>query len=159
MNLLKHLLIFTMTFSLALSSDDFFGNSYPSSKQAIDFSVSKKGNNYFINFILLEDVYVYKNKLKILKDSKIKYIEANTLEDAANKAFAVKDSKEITFKIIGKTITLKDKFFGEQEILNENFIISFKSFNYVSKEEIQLEYQGCFANRICFNKETKKLSI
>jgi len=136
MNLLKHLLIFTMTFSLALSSDDFFGNSYPSSKQAIDFSVSKKGNNYFINFILLEDVYVYKNKLKILKDS-----------------------KEITFKIIGKTITLKDKFFGEQEILNENFIISFKSFNYVSKEEIQLEYQGCFANRICFNKETKKLSI
>ena len=136
MNLLKHLLIFTMTFSLALSSDDFFGNSYPSSKQAIDFSVSKKGNNYFINFILLEDVYVYKNKLKILKDS-----------------------KEITFKIIGKTITQKDKFFGEQEILNENFIISFKSFNYVSKEEIQLEYQGCFANRICFNKETKKLSI
>ena len=136
MNLLKHLLIFTVTFSLALSSDDFFGNSYPSSKQAIDFSVSKKGNNYFINFILLEDVYVYKNKLKILKDS-----------------------KEITFKIIGKTITQKDKFFGEQEILNENFIISFKSFNYVSKEEIQLEYQGCFANRICFNKETKKLSI
>ena len=136
MNLLKHLIIFTMTFSLALSSDDFFGNSYPSSKQAIDFSVSKKGNNYFINFILLEDVYVYKNKLKILKDS-----------------------KEITFKIIGKTITQKDKFFGEQEILNENFIISFKSFNYVSKEEIQLEYQGCFANRICFNKETKKLSI
>ena len=136
MNLLKHLLIFTMTFSLALSSDDFFGNSYPSSKQAKDFSVSKKGNNYFINFILLEDVYVYKNKLKILKDS-----------------------KEITFKIIGKTITQKDKFFGEQEILNENFIISFKSFNYVSKEEIQLEYQGCFANRICFNKETKKLSI
>ena len=136
MNLLKHLLIFTMTFSLALSSDDFFGNSYPSSKQAIDFSVSKKGNNYFINFILLEDVYVYKNKLKILKDS-----------------------KEITFKIIGKTITQKDKFFGEQEILNENFIISFKSFNYVSKEEIQLEYQGCFANRICFNKETKNLSI
>ena len=136
MNLLKHLLIFTMTFSLALSSDDFFGNSYPSSKQAIDFSVSKKGNNYFINFILLEDVYVYKNKLKILKDS-----------------------KEITFKIIGKTITQKDKFFGEQEILNENFIISFKSFNYVSKEDIQLEYQGCFANRICFNKETKKLSI
>ncbi len=136
MNLLKHLLIFTMTFSLALSSDDFFGNSYPSSKQAIDFSVSKKGNNYFINFILLEDVYVYKNKLKILKDS-----------------------KEITFKIIGKTITRKDKFFGEQEILNENFVISFKSFDYVSKEEIQLEYQGCFANKICFNKETKKLSI
>ncbi len=136
MNLLKHLLIFTMTFSLALSSDDFFGNGYPSSKQAIDFSVSKKGNNYFINFILLEDVYVYKNKLKILKDS-----------------------KEITFKIIGKTITQKDKFFGEQEILNENFVISFKSFDYVSKEEIQLEYQGCFANKICFNKETKKLSI
>ena len=136
MNLLKHLLIFTMTFSLALSSDDFFGNSYPSSKQAIDFSVSKKGNNYFINFILLEDVYVYKNKLKILKDS-----------------------KEITFKIIGKTIIQKDKFFGEQEILNENFVISFKSFDYVSNKQIQLEYQGCFANRICFNKETKKLSI
>ena len=136
MNLLKHLLIFTMTFSLALSSDDFFGNSYPSSKQAIDFSVSKKGNNYLINFILLEDVYVYKNKLKILKDS-----------------------KEITFKIIGKTIIQKDKFFGEQEILNENFVISFKSFDYDSKEHIQLEYQGCFANKICFNKETKKLSL
>ena len=136
MNLLKHLLIFTMTFSLALSSDDFFGNSIPSSKQAIDFSVSKKGNNCFINFILLEDVYVYKNKLKILKDS-----------------------EEITFKIIGKTIIQKDKFFGEQEILNENFVISFKSYNYVSKEQIQLEYQGCFANKVCFNKEIKKLSI
>ncbi len=136
MNLLKHLIIFTMTFSLALSSDDFFGNSYPSSKQAIDFSVSKKGNNYFINFILLEDVYVYKNKLKILKDG-----------------------KEITFKIIGEIIIQKDKFFGEQEILNENFVISFKSFDYVSTEQIQLEYQGCYANKICFNKETKKLSI
>ena len=136
MNLLKHLLIFTMTFSLALSSDAFFGNSIPSSKQAIDFSVSKKGNNCFINFILLEDVYVYKNKLKILKDS-----------------------EEITFKIIGKTIIQKDKFFGEQEILNENFVISFKSFDYVSKEQIQLEYQGCFANKICFNKETKKISL
>ena len=136
MNLLKHLLIFTMTFSLALSSDDFFGNNIPSSKQAIDFSVSKKGNNYFINFILLEDVYVYKNKLKILKDS-----------------------EEITFKIIGKTIIQKDKFFGEQEILNENFVISFKSYDYVSKEQIQLEYQGCFANKVCFNKEIKKLSI
>ncbi len=136
MNLLKHLLIFTMTFSLALSSDDFFGNNIPSSKQAIDFSVSKKGNNCFINFILLEDVYVYKNKLKILKDN-----------------------EEITFKIIGKTIIQKDKFFGEQEILNENFVISFKSYNYVSKEQIQLEYQGCFANKVCFNKEIKKLSI
>ncbi len=136
MNLLKHLIIFTMTFSLALSSDDFFGNSYPSSKQAIDFSVSKKGNNYFINFILLEDVYVYKNKLKILKDG-----------------------KEITFKIIGEIIIQKDKFFGEQEILNKNFVISFKSFDYVSNEQIQLEYQGCYANKICFNKETKKLSI
>ena len=136
MNLLKQLLIFTMTFSIALSSDDFFGNSIPSSKQAIDFSVSKKGNNCFINFILLEDVYVYKNKLKILKDS-----------------------EEITFKIIGKTIIQKDKFFGEQEILNENFVISFKSYNYVSKEQIQLEYQGCFANKVCFNKEIKKLSI
>ena len=136
MNLLKYLLIFTVTFSLTLSSDDFFGNSYPYSKQAIDFSVSKKGNNYFINFILLEDVYVYKNKLKILKDS-----------------------KEITFKIIGKTITQKDKFFGEQEILNENFVISFKSFDYVSNEQIQLEYQGCFDNKICFNKETKRISI
>ena len=136
MNLLKHLLIFTMTFSLALSSDDFFGKSYPSSKQAIDFSVSKKGNNCFINFILLEDVYVYKNKLKILKDS-----------------------EEITFKIIGKTIIQKDKFFGEQEILNENFVISFKSYDYVSKEQIQLEYQGCFANKVCFSKEIKKLSI
>ena len=136
MNLLKHLLIFTMTFSLALSSDTFFGNSIPSSKQAIDFSVSKKGNNCFINFILLEDVYVYKNKLKILKDS-----------------------EEIAFEIIGKTIIQKDKFFGEQEILNENFVISFKSFDYVSKEHIQLEYQGCFANKICFNKETKKLSL
>lgn len=136
MNLLKQLLIFTMTFSLALSSDDFISSSYPSSKQAIDFSVSKKGNNCFINFILLDDVYVYKNKLKILKDS-----------------------KEITFKIIGKTIIQKDKFFGEQEILNENFIISFKSFDYVSKEQIQLEYQGCFDNKICFNKETRKLSI
>jgi len=125
-----------MTFSLALSSDDFFGNSYPSSKQAIDFSVSKKGNNYFINFILLEDVYVYKNKLKILKDG-----------------------KEITFKIIGEIIIQKDKFFGEQEILNENFVISFKSFDHVSNEQIQLEYQGCYANKICFNKETKKLSI
>ena len=41
MNLLKQLLIFTMTFSLALSSNDFISNSYPSSKQAIDFSVSK----------------------------------------------------------------------------------------------------------------------
>ena len=136
MNLLKHLLIFTMTFSLALSSDDFFGNNIPSSKQAIDFSVSKKGNNCFINFILLEDVYVYKNKLKILKDS-----------------------EEITFKIIGKTIIQKDKFFGEQEILNENFVINFKSFDYFSKEQIQLEYQGCFDNKICFNKETKKISI
>tara|TARA_B100001248_G_scaffold4004_1_gene2983 strand:+ start:43 stop:453 length:411 start_codon:yes stop_codon:yes gene_type:complete len=136
MDLLKHLLIFTMTFSLALSSDDFFGNNIPSSKQAIDFSVSKKGNNYFINFILLEDVYVYKNKLKILKDS-----------------------EEITFKIIGKTIIQKDKFFGEQEILGENFVISFKSYDYVSKEQIQLEYQGCFANKVCFNKEIKKLSI
>ena len=136
MNLLKHLLIFTVTFSLALSSDDFFSNSYPSSKQAIDFHVSKKGNNYYINFILLEDVYVYKNKLKILKDS-----------------------KEITFKIIGKTIIQKDKFFGEQEILDENFVISFKSFDYVSNEQIQLEYQGCFDNKICFNKETKRISI
>ena len=136
MNLLKQFLIFTMTFSLALSSDDFISSSYPSSKQAIDFSVSKKGNNYFINFILLEDVYVYKNKLKILKDG-----------------------KEITFKIIGEIIIQKDKFFGEQEILNENFIISFKSFDYVSKEKIQLEYQGCFDNKICFNKETRKLSI
>ena len=136
MNLLKHLLIFTVTFSLALSSDDFFGNSYPSSKQAIDFNISKKGNNYYINFILLEDVYVYKNKLKILKDS-----------------------KEIKFKIIGKTIIQKDKFFGEQEILDENFVISFKSFDYVSNEQIQLEYQGCFDNKICINKETKRISI
>ena len=136
MNLLKQLLIFTMTFSLALSSDNFLGNSYPSSEQAIDFSVSKKENNCFINFILLEDVYVYKNKLKILKNN-----------------------KEISFKIIGKTIIQKDKFFGEQEILNENFVISFKSFDYVSKEKIQLEYQGCFDNKICFNKETKRLSI
>ena len=136
MNLLKQLLIFTMTFSLALSSEDFFSNSYPSSEQAIDFSVSKKGNNFFINFILLDDVYVYKNKLKILKDS-----------------------KEITFKIIGKTIIQNDKFFGEQEILNENFIISFKSFDYVSKEQIQLEYQGCFDNKICFSKETRRFSI
>ena len=136
MNLLKYLLIFTMTFSLALSSDDFFGKNIPSSKQAIDFSVSKKGNNYFINFILLEDVYVYKNKLKILKDS-----------------------KEITFKIIGKTIIQKDEFFGEQEILDENFVISFKSFDYVSNEQIQLEYQGCFDNKICFNKEIKRISI
>ena len=136
MNLLKHLLIFTMTFSLALSSDEFFGNGFPSSKQAINFSVSKKGNNCYINFILLEDVYVYKNRLKILKDN-----------------------EEITFKIIGKTIIQKDKFFGEQEILDENFDISFKSIDYFSKGQIQLEYQGCFDNKICFNKETKKISI
>ena len=61
--------------------------------------------------------------------------------------------------VIGKTIIQKDKFFGEQEILDENFVISFKSFDYVSNEQIQLEYQGCFDNKICFNKETKRISI
>ena len=63
------------------------------------------------------------------------------------------------FQVPRQDITfVKDNFFGPQPILEKDFILSLNLSDIISKGYLYLEYQGCFENSFCYNKEEKKIS-
>ena len=135
MYLTKKIVILIMTFSVYLSSSDFIYDSVPNSKEAIKIYADKKEETVEINFKLHEGIYVYKNKIKVRQDTFFN-----------------------PFIILGEITFIKDKFFGEQPILEKDFSLNLKLSDTISDEDIYIEYQGCFRNYFCFNKEVNKIS-
>ncbi len=124
-----------MTFSIYLSSSDSIYDHVPNSKEAISIYTDKKKETVEIIFKLHKGVYVYKNKIKVKQEDLMK-----------------------PFIILGEITFIKDNFFGTQPILEKDFILSFNLSDIISKDDIYLEYQGCFKNSFCYSKEEKEIS-
>ena len=135
MYLIKKIVILIMTFSIYLSSSDSINDHVPNSKEAISIYTDKKKETIEIIFKLHKGVYVYKNKIKVKQEDLIK-----------------------PFIILGEITFIKDNFFGTQPILEKDFILSFNLSDIISKDDIYLEYQGCFKNSFCYSKEEKEIS-
>ena len=135
MYLIKKIVILIMTFSIYLSSSDFINNHVPNSEEAISIYTDKKKETIEIIFKLHEGVYVYKNKIKVKQEDLMK-----------------------PFIILGEITFIKDNFFGTQPILEKDFILSFNLSDIISKNDIYLEYQGCFKNSFCYSKKEEKIS-
>ena len=124
-----------MTFSIYLSSSDSIYDHVPNSEEAISIYTDKKKETVEIIFKLHKGVYVYKNKIKVKQEDLMK-----------------------PFIILGEITFIKDNFFGTQPILEEDFILSFNLSDIISKNDIYLEYQGCFKNSFCYSKKEEKIS-
>ena len=124
-----------MTFSIYLSSSDSINDHVPNSKEAISIYTDKKKETIDIIFKLHKGVYFYKNKIKVKQEDLMK-----------------------PFIILGEITFIKDNFFGTQPILEKDFILSFNLSDIISKDDIYLEYQGCFKNSFCYSKEEKEIS-
>ena len=124
-----------MTFSIYLSSSDSINDHVPNSKEAISIYTDKKKETIEIIFKLHKGVYVYKNKIKVKQEDLMK-----------------------PFIILGEITFIKDNFFGTLPILEKDFILSFNLSDIISKDDIYLEYQGCFKNSFCYSKEEKEIS-
>ena len=135
MYLIKKIVILIMTFSIYLSSSDFINNHVPNSEEAISIYTDKKKETIEIIFKLHEGVYVYRNKIKVKQENLMK-----------------------PFIILGEITFIKDNFFGTQPILEKDFILSFNLSDIISKNDIYLEYQGCFKNSFCYSKKEEKIS-
>ena len=135
MYLIKKIVILIMTFSIYLSSSDFMNNHVPNSEEAISIYTDKKKETIEIIFKLHEGVYVYRNKIKVKQENLMK-----------------------PFIILGEITFIKDNFFGTQPILEKDFILSFNLSDIISKNDIYLEYQGCFKNSFCYSKKEEKIS-
>lgn len=135
MYLIKKIVILIMTFSIYLSSSDSINDHVPNSKEAISIYTDKKKETIEIIFKLHKGVYVYKNKIKVKQEDLMK-----------------------PFIILGEITFIKDNFFGTQPILEKDFILSFNLSDIISKDDIYLEYQGCFKNSFCYSKEEKEIS-
>ena len=135
MYLIKKIVILIMTFSIYLSSSDFINNHVPNSEEAISIYTDKKKETIEIIFKLHKGVYVYKNKIKVKQEDLMK-----------------------PFIILGEITFIKDNFFGTQPILEKDFILSFNLSDIISKNDIYLEYQGCFKNSFCYSKKEEKIS-
>ena len=135
MYLIKKIVILIMTFSIYLSSSDFINNHVPNSEEAISIYTDKKKETIEIIFKLHEGVYVYRNKIKVKQENLMK-----------------------PFIILGEITFIKDNFFGTQPILEKDFILSFNHSDIISKDDIYLEYQGCFKNSFCYSKKEEKIS-
>lgn len=135
MYLIKKIVILIMTFSIYLSSSDSINDHVPNSKEAISIYTDKKKETIEIIFKLHKGVYVYKNKIKVKQEDLMK-----------------------PFIILGEITFIKDNFFGTQPILEKDFILSFNLSDIISKNDIYLEYQGCFKNSFCYSKKEEKIS-
>ena len=135
MYLIKKIVILIMTFSIYLSSSDFINDHVPNSEEAISIYTDKKKETIEIIFKLHEGVYVYRNKIKVKQENLMK-----------------------PFIILGEITFIKDNFFGTQPILEKDFILSFNLSDIISKNDIYLEYQGCFKNSFCYSKKEEKIS-
>ena len=135
MYLIKKTVILIMTFSIYLSSSDFINDHVPNSEEAISIYTDKKKETIEIIFKLHKGVYVYKNKIKVKQEDLMK-----------------------PFIILGEITFIKDNFFGTQPILEKDFILSFNLSDIISKNDIYLEYQGCFKNSFCYSKKEEKIS-
>ena len=135
MYLIKKIVILIMTFSIYLSSSDFINDHVPNSEEAISIYTDKKKETIEIIFKLHKGVYVYKNKIKVKQEDLMK-----------------------PFIILGEITFIKDNFFGTQPILEKDFILSFNLSDIISKNDIYLEYQGCFKNSFCYSKKEEKIS-
>ncbi len=135
MYLIKKIVILIMTFSIYLSSSDSIYDHVPNSEEAISIYIDKKKETIEIIFKLHKGVYVYKNKIKVKQEDLMK-----------------------PFIILGEIIFIKDNFFGTQPILEKDFILSFNLSDIISKNDIYLEYQGCFKNSFCYSKKEEKIS-
>lgn len=135
MYLIKKIVILIMTFSIYLSSSDSINDHVPNSKEAISIYTDKKKETVEIIFKLHKGVYVYKNKIKVKQEDLMK-----------------------PFIILGEITFIKDNFFGTQPILEKDFILSFNLSDIISKNDIYLEYQGCFKNSFCYSKKEEKIS-
>ena len=135
MYLIKKIVILIMTFSIYLSSSDSIYDHVPNSEEAISIYTDKKKETIEIIFKLHEGVYVYRNKIKVKQENLMK-----------------------PFIILGEITFIKDNFFGTQPILEKDFILSFNLSDIISKNDIYLEYQGCFKNSFCYSKKEEKIS-
>ena len=135
MYLIKKIVILIMTFSIYLSSSDSIYDPVPNSEEAISIYTDKKKETVEIIFKLHKGVYVYKNKIKVKQEDLMK-----------------------PFIILGEITFIKDNFFGTQPILEKDFILSFNLSDIISKNDIYLEYQGCFKNSFCYSKKEEKIS-
>ena len=135
MYLIKKIVILIMTFSIYLSSSDSIYDHVPNSEEAISIYTDKKKETVEIIFKLHKGVYVYKNKIKVKQEDLMK-----------------------PFIILGEITFIKDNFFGTQPILEKDFILNFNLSDIISKNDIYLEYQGCFKNSFCYSKKEEKIS-
>jgi thiol:disulfide interchange protein len=70
----------------------------------------------------------------------------------------LKDSKDsiINFKLLGKKEEKEDIFFGLIEIVDADFKIKFSPQN---EEKIDLNYQGCYKNKVCYPSKMRNVII
>ena len=125
-----------MTFSIHLSSIELLINRPPSADEAIKLFTENEEGQITINFQLFEGVYVYKNKIKIYKET-INY----------------------SFEVDGSIIYIEDDFLGYQPVLNTDFNLSSKLQDTFLNENIYLGYQYCFDKSYCYKEEVKKINL
>lgn len=133
-------------FSLnAFSGLSFLNNSNSNdqvkkAEDAFSFSYQKiKDGGYELLWIMPENYYLYKDKIKIISEENIKY------------------EKEI----ISKTIPFNDVYFGEVEVFSNVAKINVQFSNYTEEKSknVIIEYQGCWSKGICYPPIQKEIVI
>lgn len=135
---MKKKLIIVSFFSILSYPQIFDSNNFiPSADEAFTLSADIENQSIVVSFKLVPATYIYLDKI-ILKDSK--------------------DSKDsnINFKLLGKKEEKEDVFFGLIEIVDSDFKIEFAT---KDEEKINLNYQGCYKNKVCYPGKMKNITI
>jgi thiol:disulfide interchange protein len=132
---MKKKLIIVSFFSFLSHAQIFDSNNFiPSVDEAFTLSAEIKNQSILISFKLVPGTYIYLDKI-ILKDSK---------------------DSIINFKLLGKKEEKEDIFFGLIEIVDADFKIKFSPQN---EEKIDLNYQGCYKNKVCYPSKMRNIII
>ena len=132
---MKKKLIIVTFFSLLSHAQIFESNNFiPSAEEAFTLSADIESQSILVSFKLAPATYIYLDKI-ILKDSK---------------------DSNINFKFLGKKKEKEDVFFGLIEIVDSDFKIEFAT---KDEEKINLNYQGCYKNKVCYPGKMKNITI
>jgi thiol:disulfide interchange protein len=132
---MKKKLIIVGFFSLLSHAQIFdLKNLIPSADEAFTLSADIENQSILVSFKLAPATYIYLDKI-ILKDSK---------------------DSNINFKLLGKKKEKEDVFFGLIEIVDSDFKIKFYPQN---KEKINLNFQGCYENKVCYPSKIRNIII
>ncbi len=68
-------------------------------------------------------------------------------------------NEKIHYEIIGNKLFVKDDFFGENYIYRKSIRLNINNIEKYVNKILELSYQGCLENIICYPKISKKLLI